>query len=154
MYGQQVKPSLLHTCLLLTCLSIPYSVTLPVSISASILEICLLTLLSHPWSQWLLKQPHPPALLTSVEICTIFDPLGINNYSLGRWSLLRGKGLEIFTTVLLLLSPALRPRHSDQNVLRTVFPQQNMGHCEFNFVNNWEVAFFFQPYDLKKCLMF
>lgn len=40
-----------------------------VSLSASNLETSLLTLLSHPWPQWLLKQAPPAALPTSVEIC-------------------------------------------------------------------------------------
>lgn len=45
--------------------------------------------------------------------------------------------------------------HSDQKcTTHTIFPQQNVGHCELNFANDCEVGFFFfQLYYLKKCLM-
>lgn len=68
MDGQKGKPPLPHTYLLLPC-PCPAPWPCPCSISASNLETCLLTLLSHPWPRWLLNQAHPLALPTSEEMC-------------------------------------------------------------------------------------
>lgn len=104
----------------------------PCSTSASNLETCLLTLLSHPWPQW---QAHPLASPTSVEIYHLWS-LDANCCTSWRWTCLR----EPF----LCLPWPLAHWHSDQKcTTHTIFPQRNVDHCEFNFANDCEVGFFF-----------
>ena len=114
----------------------------PCSTSASNLETCLLTLLSHPWPQW---QAHPLASPTSLEIYHIWS-LDANCCTSWRWTCLRTVPLFTLVPCPLAFWPKMHHTHH--------LPSTECGSlwaqlCEWL----WGGFFFFQLYYLKKCLM-
>lgn len=147
MDGQQGKTPLLHTGLLLSCPS-------PASWPCPCFYLLLTWSLAHwpsfttlcPSGCW--TRPTFPLFYSHRNLCTIFGPMAINHCTSRRWTLVREESLEIFATILLFCLAPCPQAFWLECAIHTIFPQQNMGHCELNFVNNCEVlvfSFFSKP---------